>query len=114
MTSDDHSVHIGGDANVSGQVASGEHVTQTQHIANVDPRLMAAFDRVEALLDEHAADLAEPDKARRDFADLRAEAGESAPDRDRIADSLKRLTRRVATVGVLTEAVQILADGLLG
>jgi hypothetical protein len=114
MTSGDHSVHIGGNATVSGQVASGEHVTQTQHVATADPRIVAAFDRVEALLDKYAADLAEPDKARRDLADARAEAGEPAPDRDRISDSLKRLARRVATVGVLTEAVQILAEVLLG
>jgi CHASE3 domain sensor protein len=112
MTSDDHSVHIGGNAIVPGQVASGERVTQTQHITAADPQLTAAFVRLEGLLDEHAAELAEPDKARRDLADVRAEAAEPAPDRDRISDSLKRLARRVAAVGGLAEAVQLLADKL--
>jgi hypothetical protein len=114
MNSDDHSVYIGGRANVSGQVASGEHVTQTQHIAAADPQLTAAFDRLERLLDEHAAELAEPDKARRDLADIRAEAAEPAPDRDRISDSLNRLAHRVAAVGGLAGIVKLLMDQLLG
>jgi hypothetical protein len=47
------------------------------------------------------------------LADVRAEAGEPAPDRDRISDSLKRLARRVAAVGGLAEAVRRLTDQLL-
>ena len=116
MTRNDHSVHIGGNANVSGPVASGERVTQTQYIAAPDPRLAETFDRLERLLEEHAAELAEPDKARRDLADVRAEAAEPAPDRDRdrISDSLNRLAHRVAAVGGLAGIVQLLTDQLLG
>jgi ABC-type transporter Mla subunit MlaD len=113
MTSDDHSVHISGHANVRGQVGSGEHVTQTQHIAAADSHLAETFDRLERLLDEHAAELAESDTARRDLADIRAEAGERAPDRDRISDSLNRLAHRVAAVGGLAGIVQFLSDQLL-
>lgn len=121
MTSDDHSahiggVHIGGNANVSGPVASGQHFTQTQHIAApaFPPHLAETFDRLERLLDEHAAELAEPDKALRDLADVKAEAGEPAPDRDRISDSLNRLAHRVAAVAGLAGIVQFLMDQLLG
>jgi hypothetical protein len=113
VTSDDHSVHIGGNATVSGQVASGDKVTQTQHVTYADPQLNDALDRLEQLLDRHAADLAEPDKARRDLADVRAEVAEPEPDKDRISDSVKRLTARVASVGALAEAVRQIAEKLL-
>jgi hypothetical protein len=120
MTGDDRgdrSIHIGGNAHVSGQVAGGEQIIQTQHIAGADPgpaEVLDRLDRLERLLDQHAAELAEPDKARRDLADVRAEVAEPEPDPDRISDSVKRLTRRVASVGALAEAARLLAEKLLG
>ncbi|TDC61431.1 hypothetical protein E1200_28885 [Actinomadura sp. GC306] len=104
-------VTIGGNANVSGQIATGDNVTQNQQI-NAGPAadLAEALANVERLLEAHTAELAEPGRARRDLADIReeAEAGDDA-DPERMEGALARLGRRVAGVAVLTEAVRQLA-----
>ncbi|KAB2370845.1 DUF5955 family protein [Actinomadura montaniterrae] len=106
----DRGISIGGHANVSGQVASGDHVTQNQRIAGASgPDAADALARVERLLEQHAAELPEAARARRDLADVREEAQEDDPDPERMGGALARLGRRVAGVAALAEAVRALA-----
>ncbi|NKZ02489.1 hypothetical protein [Actinomadura latina] len=109
----DRGIRIGGNANVSGQVASGDQVTQNQQI-NTGParEIEEALARVERLLETRAGDLDEPARARRDLADVREEAGSDDPDTERMEGALERLGRRVAGVAVLAEAVRGLAGAL--
>ncbi|GAA0568152.1 DUF5955 family protein [Actinomadura livida] len=103
-------VSIGGSANVSGQIATGDNVTQNQQInAGPAPDVAEALANVERLLEAHAAELDEPGRARRDLADIREEAESGDADPERMEGALVRLGRRVAGVAVLTEAVQQLA-----
>ncbi|TDB90596.1 DUF5955 family protein [Actinomadura sp. 7K534] len=103
-------VSIGGNANVSGQIATGDNVTQNQQInAGPAPDVAEALANVERLLEAHAAELDEPGRARRDLADIREEAESGDADPERMEGALARLGRRVAGVAVLTEAVQQLA-----
>ncbi|TDD74566.1 hypothetical protein E1293_29375 [Actinomadura darangshiensis] len=106
----DRGITIGGGASVSGQVATGDHVTQNQQV-NAGPAA-EALARVERLLERHAADLAEPGRARRDLADLREEAESADADPERMRGALERLGRRVGGVAVLAEAVRSLAGAL--
>lgn len=109
----DRGIRIGGNANVSGQIASGDNVTQNQQInAGPSREVAAALARVERLLDAHAGDIAEPVRAHRDFADISEEAGADEPDLDRMEGAFARLGRRVAGVAVLTEAVGALGAAL--
>ncbi|MGI5166815.1 DUF5955 family protein [Spirillospora sp. CA-253888] len=104
-------IHIGG--NVSGQVASGDHVTQIQQRGGAaEPGPLAALARVERLLDEHAGGVPEAGRARRDLADVREELEGGDPDPERVEGALGRLARRVAAVAVLTEAVRDLTGRL--
>ncbi|MFS2294791.1 MAG: DUF5955 family protein [Actinomadura sp.] len=109
----DRGISIGGNANVSGQIATGDNVTQNQQI-NAGPAGEAAetLARVERLLDAHAADLDEPDRARRDLADIREEVESGDADPERVEGALARLGRRVSDVAALTEAVQRLTTVL--
>lgn len=103
-------VSIGGNANVSGQIATGDNVTQNQQVnAGPAPDVAEALANVERLLAAHAAELDEPGRAGRDLADIREEAESDDPDAERMEGALARLGRRVAGVAVLTEAVQRLA-----
>ncbi|TDE21461.1 hypothetical protein [Actinomadura sp. 6K520] len=103
-------VSIGGNANVSGQIATGDNVTQNQQInAGPSPDVAEALATVARLLEAHAAELDEPGRARRDLADIREEAESDDADTERMEGALARLGRRVAGVAVLTEAVQRLA-----
>ncbi|MEU5992330.1 DUF5955 family protein [Spirillospora sp. NPDC047418] len=110
----DRSVIIGGNANVSGQVASGDHVTQNQQINAAGPGqdVVEALARVARLLEAHAGDLDEPGRARRDLADVQEEAGSDDPDAERMEGALGRLGRRVAGVAVLAEAVGALGTAI--
>ncbi|MFA1550866.1 DUF5955 family protein [Actinomadura chokoriensis] len=109
----DRGIRIGGNANVSGQVASGDNVTQNQQInAGPSSEVREALARVERLLDAHAGDVAEPARARRDLVDVREEAESGDPDAERMAGALERLGRRVAGVAALAEAVHGLAGAL--
>ena len=109
----DRGIRIGGNANVSGQIASGDNVTQNQQINAGPPDGVAeALARVEQLLDAHAGDLPEPGRARRDLADVREEAGSDDPDDERMEGALTRLGRRVAGVAALAEAVRALGAAL--
>ncbi|MBW8485313.1 DUF5955 family protein [Actinomadura parmotrematis] len=102
-------VSIGGNANVSGQIATGDHVTMNQRTGAAGED---AFAKVERLLAEHAGAVAEAGKAARDVADLRAEAAEDDPDTDRMASGLERLGARVSGVAALAAAVGELAAAL--
>ncbi|XRQ10883.1 hypothetical protein ACN3XK_08295 [Actinomadura welshii] len=103
-------VSIGGNANVSGQIATGDNVTQNQQINAAPPAAVAeALAHVERLLEAHAAGLDEPGRARRDLADVREEVESGDADPERVEGALARLGRRVAGVSVLAEAVQRLA-----
>lgn len=109
----DRGISIGGGANVSGQIATGDHVTQNQRVnAGPSPDVAAALDRVERLLDEHSADVPEHGRARRDLADVREEAESGDADPDRAAGALERLGRRVGGVAALAEAVRQLAAAM--
>lgn len=109
-------VSTGGGDITGGQFAvgvSGGHVEQ--HASSPSPpddRLEALLDRVEALLTEHAPRLPEGDLAMDDLADVREQAARPAPDRRRLADALRRLTERVASVGALITAVKAVARSL--
>ncbi|GAA2156276.1 DUF5955 family protein [Actinomadura napierensis] len=106
----DRGISIGGHANVSGQVATGDNVTQNQQIAGAaGSDVTEALARVEALLERHAAELPEAARARRDLADVHEEAQEDDPDPERMGGALARLGRRVAGVAALAEAVRALA-----
>ncbi|TDC75177.1 DUF5955 family protein [Actinomadura sp. 7K507] len=103
-------ISIGGNASVSGQIATGDNVTQNQQInAAPSPELGEALAAVERLLEAHTADLDEPGRARRDLADIREEVESGDADTERVEGALARLGRRVAGVSVLAEAVQRLA-----
>ncbi|MDL4814858.1 DUF5955 family protein [Actinomadura opuntiae] len=109
----DRGISIGGHANVSGQVASGDHVTQNQQIVGAAGTDVAeALARVERLLEQHAGDLPEAGRARRDLADVREEAQEDDPDPERMNGALARLARRVSGVAALAEAVHALTTAL--
>ncbi|MER7547173.1 DUF5955 family protein [Actinomadura sp.] len=109
----DRGIRIGGNANVSGQIATGDNVTQNQQIDAGPPSDVAdALARLERLLEAHAGDLDEPARARRDLADVREEAGSDDPDTERMEGALARLGRRVAGVAVLAEAVRALGAAL--
>ncbi|MFB4312079.1 hypothetical protein [Actinomadura sp. GTD37] len=109
----DRGIRIGGNATVSGQVASGDNVTQNQQVdAGPSREVAEALARVERLLDAHAGEVAEHPRARRDFVDVREEAESGDPDTERMAGGLERLGRRVAGVAVLAEAVHGLAAAL--
>jgi hypothetical protein len=109
----DRGIRIGGNANVSGQVASGDHVTQNQQInAGASREVEEALARVERLLEAHAGDVDEPGRARRDLADVREEADSADPDTERMEGALTRLGRRVTGVAVLAEAVHALGTAL--
>ncbi|MFI0350631.1 hypothetical protein [Actinomadura sp. 9N407] len=101
----ERSVNIGGNASVSGQISTGDDTVQIQRTEAPVSAAAESLDRVERLLERHAAEIAEVDKARRDLADIRREIEESDPDSERIGGALDRLGRRVAGVAVLTEAV---------
>lgn len=110
----DRGIRIGGNANVSGQVASGDNVAQYQQAAPAGRAadVAAALDRLDRLLAAHEAELTEPGRARRDLADVREEAGSGDPDPERMEGALARLGRRVAGVAVLAEAVGALGAAL--
>lgn len=109
----DRGIRIGGNARVSGQVAAGENVTQHQRIgAGPSGDVADALARVERLLEAHAAELAEPARARRDLADVREEADSGDPDPERVEGALARLGRRVSGVAALAEAVHALGNAL--
>ncbi|NEA24660.1 DUF5955 family protein [Actinomadura bangladeshensis] len=110
----DRGIIIGGNANVSGQVASGDHVTQNQRIDAAAPGqdIADALARVERLLEAHGADVEEPGRAHRDLADIREEADSGDPDPERVEGALGRLGRRVAGVAVLAEAIHALGTAI--
>lgn len=113
MMAEDRRIQIGGSASVSGsQIASGDNVTQTQHLGGEPSPLDQAIARVAELLDRHAAELPEAGRARRDLGDIQDEAAEEDPDRDRMADALGRLGGRVGGIAVLAQAVRELAAQL--
>lgn len=106
----DRGISIGGNANVSGQIATGANVTQNQQVnAGPSGEVAEALARVERLLEQHAAEVGEPDRARRDLADVREEAESGDADPERTAGALDRLGRRVGGVAALAEAVRQLA-----
>ncbi|MFC5745973.1 hypothetical protein [Actinomadura rugatobispora] len=110
----DRGIVIGGSARVSGQIASGDSVTQNQQVnTTVGTEAAVALDRVEQLLDQYGERLPEGARARRDLEDVRRELAETDPDEERIAGAMERLGRRVAGVAVLAEAVGA-ALGALG
>jgi hypothetical protein len=102
----EYGVHITG-GNVSGPIAMGAHARAT--VNNAGPaasgELKQLLERLERLLGEHEAELAEPARARRDAADVRQELEEAEPDRSRVLDALKRLSVRAAEVSVIVEVV---------
>ncbi|TDB76596.1 hypothetical protein E1264_38320 [Actinomadura sp. KC216] len=104
----DRGISIGGNANVSGQVASGDNVTQNQQINAAGParEVAEALARVERLLADHAAAVPDLGRARRDLADVQEEAESEDPDPERMGGALERLGRRVGGVAVLAEAVR--------
>ncbi|WP_395110646.1 DUF5955 family protein [Actinomadura sp. SCN-SB] len=111
--SGDRGIVIGGHAHVSGQVAAGAEVTQNQQINTTAPtEAAAALDRVRRLLDEHAAQVPEANRARRDLDDIRRELEEEDTDEERVTGALERLGRRVAGVAVLAEAVRQLGTAV--
>ncbi|RKS71151.1 hypothetical protein BZB76_5637 [Actinomadura pelletieri DSM 43383] len=102
----DRSIIIGGHAQVSGMIATGDNVTQNQQV-NIasSEELAVALDRIERLLERHATDVPELEGARRDLADVRTEAESGDADTERTEKALRRLGRRVGGVAVLAEAV---------
>ncbi len=69
-----------------------------------------------ALVDANAGALDQPDRARRDAAEIADELARPEPeqDRDRLADTLNRLAGRVTSVAALVEAVEALRKLLFG
>ncbi|NKZ08015.1 hypothetical protein [Actinomadura latina] len=104
-------MYIGGDAQISGQVAMGRIVRQEQHTVAASPE-RDLLDRVAALIDEHAAELPEASRAVRDLADVRQEVDAEDADPERRDNALRRLADRVAPVAAIAEAVRQLADAL--
>ncbi|MFC4113165.1 hypothetical protein [Nonomuraea zeae] len=108
----EYGVHISG-GDVSGPIAMGEHARATVYNvggAGDTGELGRLLDRLERLLGEHEAELAEPQRAHRDAADVRQELAEAEPDRSRIMDALKRLSVRAAEVSVIVEVVSQIRD----
>jgi hypothetical protein len=109
----DRGISIGGSAQVSGQIATGDNVTQNQQVNAAPPAAVTeALALVERLLDAHAAELPDPDRARRDLADIREETESADPDPERTGSALERLGRRVGGVAALAEGVRQLTTAL--
>ncbi|GAA3533179.1 hypothetical protein GCM10022419_010430 [Nonomuraea rosea] len=107
----EYGVHISG-GDVSGPIAMGAHARATVHNVTMAAggELGQLLDRLERLLGEHEAKLAEPHRAARDVADVRQELAEAEPDRSRVLDALKRLSVRAAEVSVIVEVVSQIRD----
>lgn len=102
-----YGVHISG-GEVSGPIAVGPHSRATvNHLGRPGPgeEVSRLLDRLAELLAEHEGRVSEPERARRDLADVRQEAEEAEPDRARVMDALKRLSARAAEVSVIVEVV---------
>ncbi|TDD75078.1 hypothetical protein E1293_28705 [Actinomadura darangshiensis] len=104
-------MYIGGNARITGQVGMGDKVRQTQNSAPASPE-PDLFDRIAALIHEHAGELPEASRALRDLDDVRAEADAEDGDPERRDNALRRLARRVAPVAAIAEAVRQLVDAL--
>ncbi|MCO5968775.1 DUF5955 family protein [Actinoallomurus soli] len=108
-----------GDLNISGgnqgpiNTGSGTQDNRNMTIGVAgSPAAEDALTRLERLLDEHAPRLEEGDEARADLDDVRDQARKEKPDERRLADTLKRLSERVAAVGALAVAVKEVAAKL--
>ncbi|NUO96960.1 MAG: hypothetical protein HOW71_14970 [Nonomuraea sp.] len=101
-----YGVHISG-GEVNGPIAIGPHSRATvNNLGQAGPGEAARLlDRLAQLLAEHEGRVAEPERARRDLADVRQEAEQAEPDRARVMDALKRLSARAAEVSVIVEVV---------
>ncbi|NRQ30969.1 hypothetical protein HII36_03860 [Nonomuraea sp. NN258] len=99
----EYGMHISG-GNVSGPIAMGPHARATVNNF-ADPAAARLLDRLEQLIGEHQSEVAEPERALRDVADVRQELAETEPDRSRVLDALKRLSARAAEVSVIVEVV---------
>ncbi|GAA4069604.1 hypothetical protein GCM10022248_42430 [Nonomuraea soli] len=97
---------------VSGPVAVGPHaVASVTTIGSAQgTELAALLDRLEQLLTEHAEQVDEPERARRDAQDVRQELAEADPDRSRILDALRRLSVRAGEVTTIVEVVNQIRD----
>ncbi|GII89191.1 hypothetical protein Ssi03_71810 [Sphaerisporangium siamense] len=103
---DEYRVEVSGRAD--GPIALGPHARAT--VNNVGAPVTPAdaaelLDLLERLIDAHAGEIRDPDKASRDLADVRGELEEASPDRDRVLDALRRLAARAAEVTVIVEVV---------
>ena len=97
----------------SGITTVGDNAT-INHSTGVegDTTAARAAQELQAHIDRHASSLERPELAKRDAMEgteeLSRPAGEQ--DRDRLSDTIKRLTGRVASVGVLAEAAKKLTN----
>ncbi|MFG1943832.1 hypothetical protein [Nonomuraea sp. NPDC048826] len=105
---ENNTVNVHG-GSVSGPVAVGHRAKAVAHTPG-SPELRALLDRLAGLVDEHEAHVAEPGRARRDVADVRDELAEPEPDRDRVLDALRRLSRRAAEVTAITDMITRIRD----
>ncbi|MGW0481028.1 hypothetical protein [Nonomuraea sp. NPDC003214] len=100
---DQYGIRIDG-GTVNGPIAMGPNARATvNHGGSGEASLL--LDRLDRLLAEHEAELAEPARARRDAADVRQELAEAEPDRGRVLDALRRLSARAAEVTAIVEVV---------
>lgn len=109
-----HGVQIFG-GTVTGPVAGGAHARAVQYVGGGrEPEISALVARLRTLVDEHEAELENPEWVRRDVARVSEELAQDAPDPDALAGTLERLARRVASVTALAEAVKALIALVLG
>ncbi|MGW0807351.1 hypothetical protein [Nonomuraea sp. NPDC002799] len=106
----EYGMHVSG-GHVSGPIAMGPDARATvNNLAPADDPAGRLLERLERLLQEHEADLAEPARARRDAADIRRELAEADPDRSRVLDALQRLSVRAAEVSAIVGVVAQLRE----
>ena len=101
--SEQNTVNIHG-GNVNGPIAVGHQARAVMTAAQ--PLVQQLGD----LIDEHEAQVADPALARRDVRDIGRELAEPEPDRDRVLDALKRLSRRAAEVTVIVDVIGRIRD----
>lgn len=100
----------------SGITTVGDHAqvthSTTGEATEGEATAVALATELRALIEQHAASLDQPERARRDAAEVAEELGlpGEEQDRDRLSDTIKRLAARVASIGVLAEATRKLTD----
>jgi antitoxin component HigA of HigAB toxin-antitoxin module len=108
-------IHIGGSA--YGPIAAGRGARASQHhvafnqVGNgSDDALLSALASLRELIEQHAAEIPEVDRVRRDTTELEREAVDEHRDPQRMRDTIVRIVGRVGMVGTILAAANDLRE----